>query len=140
MCKSSFFVSAVAGIDWCADMLITALRGNRSPHLLSKVHTGGMALAMVVEFEELMCSRLGLIMMCVGEMGNFTSFSFAPASLVAPLGCVSVLSNIIVGHFLLKERLRIRDVIGIGVSIISATGIVIIAPSVRCVLVFYFLS
>lgn len=69
-------------------------------------------------------------MMFVGEMGNFTSFSFAPASLVAPLGCVGVLSNIVLAHFLLKERMRLRDLVGIAVAVISATGIVIIAPSV----------
>jgi drug/metabolite transporter (DMT)-like permease len=75
--------------------------------------------------------RLGIVMMCVGEMGNFSAFSFAPASLIAPLGCVSVLSNITVAHFLLKERMRLRDLIGIVIATLSATGIVIISPSVR---------
>lgn len=75
--------------------------------------------------------RLGLLMMCVGEMGNFSAFSFAPASLIAPLGCVSVVSNITVAHFLLKERMRPRDILGTVLALVAATGIVIIAPSVR---------
>jgi len=73
-------------------------------------------------------------MMCCGEMGNFSAFSFAPASLIAPLGCVSVLSNITVAHFLLKERMRLRDIIGIGIALVSATGIVIISPAVRSII------
>lgn len=44
---------------------------------------------------------LGFSLMNVGEMGNFISYAFAPASIVAPLGTVSessqfkqILSNI----------------------------------------------
>lgn len=32
---------------------------------------------------------LGFLLMNVGEMGNFISYAFAPASVVAPLGTVS---------------------------------------------------
>lgn len=31
----------------------------------------------------------GYVLMNVGELGNFTSYAFAPASVVAPLGTVS---------------------------------------------------
>lgn len=43
-----------------------------------------------------MCSHsavarwLGFLLMNVGETGNFISYAFAPASVVAPLGTVSV--------------------------------------------------
>uniref|UniRef100_A0A4W5JQG2 NIPA like domain containing 3 n=1 Tax=Hucho hucho TaxID=62062 RepID=A0A4W5JQG2_9TELE len=33
----------------------------------------------------------GVVLMGVGELGNFASYGFAPASLIAPLGCVSVI-------------------------------------------------
>lgn len=32
---------------------------------------------------------LGFILMNIGELGNFISYAFAPASVVAPLGTVS---------------------------------------------------
>lgn len=69
-------------------------------------------------------------MMCAGEMGNFSAFSFAPASLIAPLGCVSVVSNLIGARLLLKEQLRKQDIIGCAIAVMSATGIVIVAPNV----------
>jgi hypothetical protein len=31
--------------------------------------------------------------MGLGELGNFAAYGFAPASLIAPLGCVSVIGN-----------------------------------------------
>ena len=40
---------------------------------------------------------MGFLLMNVGEMGNFISYAFAPASVVAPLGTVrifSVLTNV----------------------------------------------
>ncbi|CAG05008.1 unnamed protein product, partial [Tetraodon nigroviridis] len=33
----------------------------------------------------------GVILMGVGELGNFAAYGFAPATLIAPLGCVSVI-------------------------------------------------
>lgn len=35
----------------------------------------------------------GVILMGVGEMGNFAAYGFAPATLIAPLGCVSVIGR-----------------------------------------------
>jgi len=32
----------------------------------------------------------GAALMAVGEMGNFAAYGFAPITLIAPLGCVSV--------------------------------------------------
>ncbi|XP_062421560.1 NIPA-like protein 2 isoform X1 [Pungitius pungitius] len=37
----------------------------------------------------------GVALMGVGELGNFAAYGFAPASLIAPLGCVSVIDD---GH------------------------------------------
>ncbi len=34
-----------------------------------------------------------MILMGVGELGNFAAYGFAPASLIAPLGCVSVIGK-----------------------------------------------
>ena len=35
--------------------------------------------------------RLGLILMVLGEIGNFSAYGFSPASLVAPLGTTTVI-------------------------------------------------
>lgn len=34
-----------------------------------------------------------MIMMALGETGNFLAYAYAPATVVAPLGAVSVISN-----------------------------------------------
>ncbi|MEQ2311654.1 hypothetical protein AMECASPLE_022581 [Ameca splendens] len=35
----------------------------------------------------------GVVLMGIGELGNFAAYGFAPASLIAPLGCVSVIGQ-----------------------------------------------
>ena len=37
--------------------------------------------------------RLGLILMVLGEIGNFSAYGFSPASLVAPLGTTTVIGT-----------------------------------------------
>ena len=39
-------------------------------------------------------------------------YSYAPMTLVSPLGAVSVLSNALLAYFLLKEPLNLRNAIG----------------------------
>lgn len=34
-----------------------------------------------------------MVLMGIGELGNFAAYGFAPASLIAPLGCVSVIGK-----------------------------------------------
>jgi drug/metabolite transporter (DMT)-like permease len=62
--------------------------------------------------------------MIFGEGGNFLAYGFAPASLIAPLGTVSLISNAIIAPFLLGEVFRIRDAIGILFSILGAVIVV----------------
>ena len=51
-------------------------------------------------------------LMLLGEVGNFSAYGFAPASVVAPLGAACVVSNIIIAVLFLKERLRVEDIFG----------------------------
>lgn len=67
---------------------------------------------------------LGLGLMSLGEFGNFLSYAYAPASLVAPLGAVALLSNVIIAPILLKERFRPSDLGGIFLAIIGAVTVV----------------
>lgn len=62
----------------------------------------------------------GLILMGIGEIGNFTAYGFAPASLVAPLGTTAVIANAVIAVMFLKEKIRPRDIMGIALAIIGA--------------------
>lgn len=65
--------------------------------------------------------------MGIGELGNFSAYGFAPASLVAPLGSSGVVMNAIIAVIYLKEKIRLRDVIGIVWAILG--GYLIVAFS-----------
>ncbi|CAH2285654.1 NIPA 2 [Pelobates cultripes] len=54
----------------------------------------------------------GIIVMGIGELGNFAAYGFAPATLIAPLGCVAVIGSAAISVVFLKETLRASDVIG----------------------------
>ncbi|KIJ70251.1 hypothetical protein HYDPIDRAFT_77939 [Hydnomerulius pinastri MD-312] len=72
---------------------------------------------------------LGFILMNVGETGNFISYAFAPASVVAPLGTFALVANCFFAPLMLKERFRPRDLFGILLAIIGATTVVLSTPS-----------
>ena len=69
----------------------------------------------------------GLLLMVVGEMGNFVAYGFAPASVVSPLGVVALISNCIVAPIMLHEPFRRRDLWGVVVAIAGAVTIVVSA-------------
>ncbi|KAH7637070.1 magnesium transporter spict [Dermatophagoides farinae] len=71
---------------------------------------------------------MGLIFMGIGELANFTAYAFAPASLVTPLGALSVLVSSLLAHKYLKENLNIFSKIGCSLAIIGSTVIVLHAP------------
>lgn len=71
----------------------------------------------------------GIILMTVGEAGNFLAYGFAPASIVSPLGVVALISNCIIAPFMLKERFRTRDGWGVLVAIGGAVTVVLSAKT-----------
>lgn len=71
----------------------------------------------------------GIILMTVGEAGNFLAYGFAPASIVSPLGVVALVSNCIIAPILLKERFRQRDFWGVMVAIAGAVVVVLSAKN-----------
>ncbi len=71
----------------------------------------------------------GIVLMTVGEAGNFLAYGFAPASIVSPLGVVALVSNCIIAPCLLKERFRARDFWGVLVAIAGAVVIVLSAKN-----------
>ncbi|EDL37829.1 mCG12045, isoform CRA_b [Mus musculus] len=63
-----------------------------------------------------------------GEAANFAAYAFAPATLVTPLGALSVLISAILSSYFLNERLNIHGKIGCILSVLGSTVMVIHAP------------
>ncbi|KAF3923718.1 hypothetical protein ABW20_dc0105751 [Dactylellina cionopaga] len=68
----------------------------------------------------------GIILMTIGECGNFLAYGFAPASIVSPLGVVALISNCMIAPLMLKEPFRRRDLLGV---VIAITGVGIVVSS-----------
>ncbi|XP_066525590.1 NIPA-like protein 2 isoform X2 [Hoplias malabaricus] len=66
--------------------------------------------------------------MGLGELGNFAAYGFAPASLIAPLGCVSVIASAIISVVFLKETLRASDLLGGALALSGTYLLVTFAP------------
>ncbi|XP_021251639.1 magnesium transporter NIPA3 isoform X3 [Numida meleagris] len=70
----------------------------------------------------------GLLSMGLGEAANFVAYAFAPATLVTPLGALSVLISAILSSYFLKEKLNIHGKLGCVLSVLGSTVMVIHAP------------
>ena len=62
---------------------------------------------------------LGMVLMSLGEVGNFMAYGFAPASLVAPLGSVAVIANTIIASVFLHEPLTMPSMMGVSLVVVS---------------------
>ncbi|KAL7425254.1 hypothetical protein Q5752_000942 [Cryptotrichosporon argae] len=67
---------------------------------------------------------LGLVMIAIGEGGNFLSYGFAPASVVAPLGTVALIANCVFAPLILKESINRRTIVGVALAITGAVTVV----------------
>ncbi|XP_053322754.1 NIPA-like protein 2 isoform X2 [Spea bombifrons] len=72
----------------------------------------------------------GMVLMGIGELGNFAAYGFAPATLIAPLGCVAVIGSAAISVVFLKESLRASDVIGGTLAIAGTYLLVTFSPNV----------
>ncbi|KAH7937534.1 hypothetical protein HPB49_012877 [Dermacentor silvarum] len=70
----------------------------------------------------------GLILMAVGEAANFAAYAFAPASLVTPLGALSVLVSAILSSKFLNERLNLIGKVACLLCVLGSTVIVLHSP------------
>ncbi|KAJ2839715.1 hypothetical protein FBU31_000643, partial [Coemansia sp. 'formosensis'] len=68
---------------------------------------------------------VGLVIFILGNVVNFIALQFAPQSLVAPLGAVSLVTNVIIAPLLNDEKISLFDVGGI-VLIIAGCVIVVV--------------
>ncbi|SGY12736.1 BQ5605_C011g06589 [Microbotryum silenes-dioicae] len=67
---------------------------------------------------------LGFSLLALGEFGNFLSYSFAPASLVAPLGSVALVANVGLAPLICGEPFRKLDLFGCALAAMGAVTIV----------------
>jgi drug/metabolite transporter (DMT)-like permease len=72
---------------------------------------------------------VGMVLMAIGETGNFLAYAYAPATVVAPLGAASVVSNCFLASFILKEHIGIRNILGVALAILGSVIIVLYAPA-----------
>lgn len=77
---------------------------------------------------------LGVSMMVIGEVGNFSAYGYAPASLVAPLGTTTVIANMFLAAIFLKEKIESANLFGSALAVIGAVLVVAFAPKQETVL------
>ncbi|KAM3939609.1 magnesium transporter NIPA3 [Leptodactylus fuscus] len=70
----------------------------------------------------------GLLSMGAGEAANFAAYAFAPATLVTPLGALSVLICAVLSSYFLNEKLNVHGKLGCLLCILGSTMMVIHAP------------
>lgn len=70
---------------------------------------------------------IGIVLMVIGEAGNFLAYGFAPASIVSPLGVVALISNCLIAPIMLHERFRKRDALGVVIAVGGAVTVVLSA-------------
>ncbi|CAN2391579.1 magnesium ion transmembrane transporter activity [Pristimantis euphronides] len=68
----------------------------------------------------------GLLTMGGGEAANFAAYAFAPATIVTPLGGLSVLISAIMSSYLLGERLNLLGKLGCALSLLGSTVLVLL--------------
>ncbi|KAF5300230.1 hypothetical protein FQR65_LT09184 [Abscondita terminalis] len=71
---------------------------------------------------------MGFFLMGLGEVANFTAYAFAPASLVTPLGALSVLVTAVLASKCLNEKLNIIGKLGCILCLLGSTMIIIHSP------------
>lgn len=70
----------------------------------------------------------GMVLMIVGEAMNFLAYLFAPATLVTPLGALSVVASTMLASYFLKEKLNLLGKLGCLLCILGSTLMVLHSP------------
>ncbi len=71
---------------------------------------------------------LGLLSMGVGEAANFAAYAFVPASLVTPLGALSVVVTAVLASYFLGERLNVIGKLACLLCLLGSTVTILHAP------------
>ncbi|XP_062424536.1 NIPA-like protein 2 [Rhea pennata] len=73
----------------------------------------------------------GIILLGLGEVGIFTAYGFAPAALVAPLGCVSIIGSAFISVLFLKEMMKGPVILGGTLTVAGTYLLVTFTPNVH---------
>ena len=71
---------------------------------------------------------LGFLSMALGEAANFLAYAYAPATVVTPLGALSIIVSSVLGNIYLNEKLNLHGKIGAVLTMLGSTIMVIAAP------------
>lgn len=52
---------------------------------------------------------VGICLVILGAIGDFTALTFAPQSVIMPVGAFTLVCNVVLAHFWLKERITKMD-------------------------------
>lgn len=72
---------------------------------------------------------LGILTMGFGEIANFSAYIFSPASLVTPLGALSVVVTCILSTYFLEEKMNVFAKMGIILAVLGSFFVVLNAPN-----------
>ena len=87
--------------------------------LTKHAHNVNQKLAVPLPYIRLPFWWCGFLATLLGELGNFAAYGFTEASVVAPLGAVSVLANVFIAACWLGEGLGLREILGCGLCIVG---------------------
>ncbi|XP_074832400.1 NIPA-like protein 3 isoform X2 [Carettochelys insculpta] len=71
----------------------------------------------------------GLFLLLLGELGVFSSYAFAPLSLIVPLSAVSVIASAIIGIIFIKEKWKPKDFLSCGLAIVGTYLLITFGPN-----------
>uniref|UniRef100_A0A8V0Z092 NIPA like domain containing 3 n=1 Tax=Gallus gallus TaxID=9031 RepID=A0A8V0Z092_CHICK len=79
----------------------------------------------------------GLFLLVLGELGVFSSYAFAPLSLIVPLSAVSVIASAIIGIIFIKEKWKPKEFlrryvlsfVGCGLAIVGTYLLITFGPN-----------
>ncbi|GAA5883960.1 hypothetical protein JCM3774_000881, partial [Rhodotorula dairenensis] len=67
---------------------------------------------------------LGFGLMNGGELCNFLAYAFAPPSVVAPLGMVTLVANVFLAPLIVREPFRRKDLVGVAIAVVGGATVV----------------
>eukprot|EP00294_Goniomonas_avonlea_P001432 CAMPEP_0114550750 /NCGR_PEP_ID=MMETSP0114-20121206/6234_1 /TAXON_ID=31324 /ORGANISM="Goniomonas sp, Strain m" /LENGTH=307 /DNA_ID=CAMNT_0001735533 /DNA_START=24 /DNA_END=947 /DNA_ORIENTATION=- len=108
------------GLSCCGNTCV-ALSYALQRYAHTKVPSGGKVTSLPVFW-------LGLILMAPGELGNFFALGMIPASVVAPLGALTIMFSALLGRFLLGEELLRKGYYGAVVLVLGAACVICSTP------------
>lgn len=71
----------------------------------------------------------GLFLVVLGETGVFSSYAFAPLSLIVPLSAVSLIASSIIGIIFIKEKWKPKEFLSCGLAIIGTYLLITFGPN-----------